>query len=87
MAVKAVLANMAFRLPSKIDLGYCATNEISRQDFLLENTGELPFDFDWNIMENAKSSNQTFQIQPVRGRLDAGESTPITISFVPTAAR
>lgn len=84
VAVKAVLAKLVAKLPSQVDLGYCPTMEVSQQQFILDNMGEIPFDFEWSL-ENAKT--MPFKIQPTRGHLEVNQSIPITVSFTPTEAR
>jgi hypothetical protein len=82
--VKAILASLVAKLPTKIDLGYCPTKEISQQQFMLDNVGEIPFDFEWSL-ENTKS--MPFEIRPIRGSLDVNQSITMTVSFLPTEAR
>ena len=77
--VRALLSTLQAACPSGLDMGLCPTAETSERAFLIENTGEVPAPFVWNVPP-------PFALRPVEGILAVGEAQEVIVSLHPTHA-
>ena len=47
--VKAAIAKMALSVPTGVDMGMCPTEQITCRTFEMQNVGEVPAKFRWEV--------------------------------------
>ena len=77
--VRAKLSKLSVNLRESLDFGFCATSEAHRMDFTIDNTGEIPAAFRWDVPA-------PFSLSPAEGTIAPKQSFTITASFSPTDA-
>jgi hypothetical protein len=77
--VRATIDNLSLKAPEGLDLGFCATHQISQLTFKLVNTGEIDAPYEWDVPE-------PFRLVPSSGTVPVGKFHEITLSIRPTDA-
>jgi hypothetical protein len=77
--VRATIDKLALQAPEGLDLGYCATHQITQLTFHLTNIGEIDAPYEWDVPE-------PFQLVPSKGIVPAGKFHEITLSIRPVDA-
>lgn len=77
--VRATIDNLALRAPTGLDLGYCATHQITQLIFKLENVGEVDAPYKWEVPA-------PFTLFPSEGIVPVGRHHDITLSIRPEDA-
>eukprot|EP01036_Dinobryon_divergens_P040146 gene40146-53040_t len=77
--VRSRIVKLQLSCPYGMDMGYCATHQLSEQTFELTNTGEVDAPFRWEQPE-------PFIIEPLSGIVHAGHKQNIRVSIVPEDA-
>ena len=77
--VRAKLSKLSVNLRKSLDFGFCATSEVHRLDFTIDNTGEIPAVFRWEVPA-------PFSLSPAEGTVAPKQSFTITAFFSPIDA-
>lgn len=77
--VRATIDNLSLKAPEGLDLGYCATHQITQLTFHLVNNGEIDAPYEWDVPE-------PFSLVPSSGVVPVGKFHEITLSIRPTDA-
>jgi hypothetical protein len=77
--VRATIDNLSLKVPSGLDLGFCATHQTTSIVFKLENTGEIDAPYRWDVPA-------PFHLVPSQGVVAVGKSHEMTVSIIPQDA-
>ena len=73
---------VSYRLSAnEIDFGEIAYNESTTKDFIIENIGKVPFEFNINLSTISRPG--VVECSPVSGKVVAGEKFKINVKFFP----
>lgn len=64
-----------------LDFGSVGFNDSSPQEFYIENTGKVPFEY--NISLERLTRKGVVEVQPARGKVAAGDKTRIVVRVIP----
>ena len=78
-----IFSNLLFSPADALDFGILMTNTEQSKDIEITNVGELPVDFEWQLLPNTKVQEITkiFDINPIRSHLGPFEKTVTRFSF------
>ena len=77
--VRAHIVKLQLETPFGIDLGYCATNQVTGNSFYLTNIGEVDAPFSWQ-------SPFPFFLEPMQGIVPVGKKQEIKVTINPSDA-
>ena len=77
--VASELSATKVELPSSLDFGFCAVNELSERPVVLKNTGQTTVTFEWAV-------DLPFNMTPRKGTVAAGKGIEFVASVMPQAA-
>ena len=72
--VRATIDNLSLKAPEGLDLGYCATHQITQLTFHLVINGEIDAPYEWDVPE-------PFSLVPSSGVAPVGKFHEITLSI------
>ena len=77
--IRADIAKLGAEVTPSVDFGIVPINEPTPMTVTLNNTGQVPLNFEWRVPE-------LFTFEPRSGSLAAGAKVSVTIVLHPTAA-
>ncbi|OHT12584.1 hypothetical protein TRFO_03593 [Tritrichomonas foetus] len=76
-----VFPNLKFDSTDEIDFGVLMMNTEQTKSITMTNDVDIPVEYEWQLISNDLSTNRIFDIFPLYGVIEPGESLPTHFSF------